>query len=97
MAQTISCFKCQTINTAGDRFGRKDECSKCSSDIHSCLNCIHYDAGAYNECKEPSSDYVKDKDRANFCDYFSPNDKARGAAKKDDIFAAAEALFKKKP
>ncbi len=96
MPQTVSCFKCQTISTTSDRFGRRDECAKCRSDIHVCLNCVHYDPGAYNECKESSADYVKEKDRANFCDYFSPSSEAKSENKKDAILSAAEALFKKK-
>jgi hypothetical protein len=95
MTQTVVCFKCNTVNTASSSFGRRDECTQCHSDLHSCLNCIHYDQGSYNECKEPSADYVKEKDRANFCDYFSPSDKSKNANKKDDLLAAAEALFKK--
>jgi hypothetical protein len=80
----------------GDRFGRRDECSQCTEDIHVCLNCIHYDVGSYNECKESASDFVKEKDRANFCDYFSPSDKSKNLNQKEDLMSAAEALFKKK-
>ncbi len=93
---SVVCHKCQTKNEAADRFGRRDECSKCHSDIHACYNCIHYDSGTYNECKEPSADFVKEKDRANFCDYFSPSGKEKGSNPKNDTLSAAEALFKKK-
>lgn len=93
------CFKCQKeiITAPGVPVGRREECPNCSSDVHVCLNCVHYDKGAYNECKEPSADYVKEKDRSNFCDYFTPSDKKGGGGKaKDDLMSAAEALFKKK-
>ncbi|MFZ3229171.1 MAG: hypothetical protein WA160_03115 [Pseudobdellovibrio sp.] len=78
------------------KIGFRDECDKCRSDIHVCKNCEFYDIKAYNECREPSADVVKEKDRANFCDFFSPNqneNKTIDQAAK--LRAAAEALFKK--
>ncbi len=77
--------------------GRRDECPKCRADLHSCKNCQHYDRAAYNECKEPQADRVQEKDRSNFCDYFTPRSGGPSAAdKQKDLRAAAEALFKKK-
>lgn len=65
--------------------------------MHVCRNCKHYDRSAYNECREPSAEVVREKDRANFCDFFTPGDGGKGAVdKKNDLLAAAEALFKKK-
>lgn len=93
------CFNCQKEIPVipGIPIGRREECPACGSDVHVCLNCTHYDKGAYNECKESSADFVKEKDRANFCDYFTPSDKKGGGGKsKDDLLSAAEALFKKK-
>ncbi len=61
-----------------------------------CKNCKNYDRAAYNECREPQADIVKEKDRANFCDYFTPGGSGPAADKSKDLLAAAEALFKKK-
>lgn len=90
------CFKCQTKLELMQGFSRREDCPKCGADIHCCYNCKFYDQGSYNECKETTADVVKEKDRANFCDYFLLNEK-NGAAedKVDDLKAAAEALFKK--
>ncbi|MES2769676.1 MAG: hypothetical protein V4596_11085 [Bdellovibrionota bacterium] len=93
------CFKCQTeiLTIPGVPVGRREDCPSCGSDVHVCMNCTHYDRSAYNECKESSSDYVKEKDRSNFCDYFTPSDRKGSSGKsKDDLMSAAEALFKKK-
>ncbi len=95
----LVCHKCATVNEVQDRIGRRDECSSCRSDLHSCMNCDHYDVKAYNSCKETSADVVKEKDRSNFCDYFAPKTAGGAGPKgpsKDDLKAAAEALFKKK-
>ena len=36
------------------------------------MNCRHYAPDMANACREPVSEPVQDKDRANFCDWFSP-------------------------
>lgn len=99
MAQVkLSCFQCGTEMTFESLPGRREECPKCSADVHVCRNCVHYDRAAYNECREPQADRVQEKDRANFCDQFTPR-AAGGASAGDraqDLRAAAEALFKKK-
>lgn len=92
----VFCFSCQKVNQIlGSQVGRRDECQFCKADLHVCKDCNHYDPKAYNECKEPAADVVKDKERSNFCDYFSA--KATGAVvdEKAKLRAAAEALFKK--
>lgn len=95
----MKCFNCQTeiLIPSGQKIGLRDECEKCGADLHVCLNCAHYDPGAYNECREPSADYVQVKDRSNFCDYFKPGDQeGQAGPSKDSLLSAAEALFKKK-
>lgn len=80
------------------KVGFREECYKCHTDLHVCKNCLHYDPKAYNECRETQADVVREKERANFCDYFSPSDKSGGlGSNKDDLLSAAEALFKTKP
>ena len=37
-----------------------------------CLNCRFHDPNAYNECRESSAERVRERDRANRCEYFSP-------------------------
>lgn len=93
----LKCFECGTELIFPYMPGRRDECSKCRADVHVCRNCRNYDSSAYNECREPQADMVKEKDRANFCDYFTPGDgNGPSANKADALRAAAEALFKKK-
>lgn len=93
----LKCFKCGKLTELVDRVGLRDECEHCRSDAHCCRNCLFYDAKAYNECRESSADVVKDKERANFCDYFQlGQENSRQTPLKEDLLAAAEALFKKK-
>jgi hypothetical protein len=96
MATTISCFNCsKELNFPGN-IGRREECPFCRSDVHVCKNCEHYDPKVYNECRETQADIVREKDRANFCDYFTPRKGSSGGIDKAAALrAAAEALFKK--
>ena len=98
MSYAVVCHKCGK-KTEGNstQVGLRDECA-CGADLHVCMNCTHYDAGSYNECKEPVAERVREKDRANFCDHFSPSGSSKTATgpQKQDLRAAAEALFKKK-
>jgi hypothetical protein len=55
-----------------------------------------WDVKSYNECREPTADVVREKERANYCDHFQPTDGSRNNnEEKDKLKAAAEALFKK--
>ncbi|MEZ4871668.1 MAG: hypothetical protein R2827_05350 [Bdellovibrionales bacterium] len=91
-----NCFSCKSEMEISAEVGRRDECDNCGADIHCCYNCKFYDANAYNECKEVQADVVKEKDRANFCDYFQlGGGNGNAIESKQDLLAAAEALFKK--
>ena len=94
---SLRCFHCGAEIAYTDRVGIREECEKCKSDVHVCKNCNFYDPKVYNECREPQAEIIREKDRANVCDYFQPSGGAGGAAKtKEDLLKAAEALFKKK-
>ncbi len=89
------CFSCKKTLNLGSEIGRREECPHCRADVHVCMNCHFYDRNSYNECREPQADVVKEKDRANFCDYFQMSSKSGvSGSSKDDLKAQAEALFK---
>ena len=97
MAVTLVCFNCKKeLQFKEAKVGLREECLHCGADVHACKNCEFYDPKAYNECRESSADVVREKDRANFCDYFQIT--TRGAMAEDPaakLRAAAEAWFKK--
>lgn len=70
MNPQATCYKCSNALDIA-HVGRRDTCPNCDADVRVCYNCKFYDTKAYNECGEPSADRVVDKDKANFCDYFS--------------------------
>lgn len=92
----VICFHCHKTNSSAGKIGFRDECMSCGSDLHACKNCEFYDIKSYNECREPSAEVVREKERSNRCDFFSPSSKGAGVVdEKAKLKAAAEALFKK--
>jgi hypothetical protein len=92
----LICFSCGSKNTFSERIGRRDECEQCGTDLHCCKNCRFFDATAYNECREPAADVVREKEVSNFCDFFEPGSGSHKDNERDKLLAQAEALFGKK-
>lgn len=55
-----------------ERVGFRDDCPRCGWPVHVCHNCEFYDPGFHNQCREPMAEAVTDRERANFCEYFTP-------------------------
>lgn len=92
------CHACKKELTVGREIGRKDVCASCGADIRCCLNCSFYDPAVSKQCREPAAELVKEKARANFCDYFSLSPKGNAAGRGGGQAAARKALddlFKK--
>lgn len=64
------CYRCQREISIGDTLPRHELCPYCSSALHCCLNCLYYDEFSPNKCSESAADWVPDKEKANFCEYF---------------------------
>jgi hypothetical protein len=93
------CFHCQRELALNGKVSRQDQCPHCGSDLHCCLNCEFYDPYAHNRCKEPQAEYVSDREKANFCDYFRFRSSEKNGAQmeaKEKAKAEWEALFRKK-
>ena len=85
---TIQCWKCgTTLPNLLLPFSRYEECSTCNADLHACISCKNYAPGTSDDCNEDRAEFVLDKDKANFCDFFRVNTKAYN--KKDDAAALA--------
>jgi hypothetical protein len=72
MQRRVVCHACSADLEVELPLGRSSLCRRCGSDLRCCLNCRFHDLSSYNDCAEPSAERVLEKDRANFCDYFSP-------------------------
>src|ERR1043165_846182 len=75
---------------------RLEECRKCGAELHVCKLCEWYHTGVAKHCRETVAEEVKDKERANFCDYFKPRPAAfsnTSTAAADRAKAELDALF----
>jgi len=70
------CHSCKAELDIDEKVGRSETCPACGSDLHVCYNCLFYSPSSYNECHEPQAERVVDKDRRNFCEFFTFVDRA---------------------
>lgn len=78
-----------------DNRSMREVCPLCGSDLHVCLNCIFYDEGKANKCREAQAEYVREKDRANYCDYFRFKEEAAKGSGREEAERLFSELFKK--
>lgn len=97
-----ACHSCAADLSTVGRIYRNTTCPNCGAEVKVCLNCEFYTPGAHWECRESIPEEVRDKDRANFCDYFrlsatpKPNVLDAGGkrqAKKDSARSSFDQLF----
>jgi hypothetical protein len=94
--KTLFCWKCQDEIVLFDKVVREDTCPSCDTDLRCCKNCRFWDPSAHNQCRENLTEYVPDREKANFCASFEIRSGPLGAS--EDIVSAKsklEALFKK--
>jgi hypothetical protein len=88
------CHRCGRDIGALERVGRRDACLGCGGDLHCCRNCRFFDVACHNQCREPQAERQVDKERGNFCEYFSFAETAGGGpAAGAAARAALDALF----
>jgi len=49
----------------------------CGKDLRSCRHCRFFLPGSRGDCTEPNAEKPADKERGNFCDWFSLDPKLR--------------------
>jgi hypothetical protein len=74
------CHACGSEVPGDGRVFRDADCAACGRDLRCCRNCRHHHPSANNQCLEPVAEWVADKERANFCDYFSFADSTEAAS-----------------
>lgn len=91
------CYYCGAV--IEEKVYRNTVCPQCGKDLKSCINCEFYSPGSHWDCRETIPEAVRDKERANFCDFFRLSDGTReGGSKsvereKDDHKKAFDGLF----
>ncbi|GHV85331.1 hypothetical protein AGMMS50230_09390 [Spirochaetia bacterium] len=82
------CWYCGSPVTESEPLGRSKRCS-CGKDLRSCRHCRFYLPGSRGDCSETNAEPEADKERGNFCDWFSLNPRFRSAVTGDTKSAAA--------
>ena len=89
----MQCWKCgHDLKDLLLPFSRYEGCSVCKADLHACMTCKSFDPSVSDGCREDQADFILDKDKANFCDYFKVNPKAYKKLDKKEARAARAKL-----
>lgn len=87
----LVCWKCGTsLADLSLPLLRLEECRHCHAELHVCKLCEWYSVAVAKHCRETVAEEVKDKERANFCDYFKPREDAY-STKSTDAASKAQA------
>jgi len=103
-APTATVFRCRVCGEKVQVTGAvalDATCFKCSNDLHTCSNCVHFDTSRPNECRRPVLVRITSKSKRNECELYAPNTiqeftTDRAAVASSDPRAAFDALFKKR-
>jgi len=97
----FSCWQCghRITSLTGQKVMKRETCPNCDADLHCCRNCRFFDPSVHNECRETQAEWVRLKDRANYCDYFEPSTRVdlarKSGAPAEDARKKWDSLFKK--
>jgi hypothetical protein len=96
VSDDLLCWKCgASLEDLPQPLGRRAECPACGAELHVCRQCRHYDTAKAKQCRELAADEIKDKTRANFCEWFQarPDAFAGPTGSAGGGRAALDALF----
>ena len=97
MTETLLCYRCgQSLAALSLPLSRRDECPSCTASLHVCRMCQSFDPAVSGQCREDDAEDVRDKETANFCDWFKPAGDVFDAGRKQAADAAGaqlDALF----
>ena len=97
MSPPSSCYHCSKAFelSANAQLGFRDTCAYCGKDAHICKNCKFFDEGSHRECREISAEWVREKEKANRCEYFKISNQNKDLSeKKIKALESLDALFK---
>jgi len=92
MSTELVCWQCgASLKAQPLPLGRRAECLACGAELHVCRLCRHYDTTKAKQCRERAAEEVRNKTRANFCDWFQAKtgafngDESRPADRRDTL------------
>jgi hypothetical protein len=88
------CWYCGNPVTDEEPLGRSLRCAACGRDLRVCRHCRFYCPGSRGDCSESSAEPPPDKERGNFCDWFSLDIRFRSAREGEKAASSAAAAAK---
>lgn len=74
MPEPLHCYRCGApLDALSLPLSREDQCPACAVYLHCCRMCGFFDTAVAEQCREDDAEEVKNKEGANFCEYFRPN------------------------
>jgi hypothetical protein len=64
------CVFCDAELAADFRVMRNTRCPSCDAYLHACVQCRFHEPTLHNQCLEPEAEFVRDRQKANFCEFF---------------------------
>lgn len=93
MTEPLACYRCgASLVALSLPLSRLDLCPSCNAELHCCRMCTHYAPRLTRGCDEDDAPEVRDRETANFCDYFTPNPRAYAPAAEEAEAAARARL-----
>jgi hypothetical protein len=91
--EDLVCWRCgASLDAVPQPLARESECAQCAAQLHVCRMCQHYEPRWRQGCREERAEDVRERDRANFCDWFTPRPGANVAGGSDKASAAKSQL-----
>jgi len=75
----LLCWNCGKPTGITARVMRSDACTNCLADLRCCRGCRHFDPTRRFHCREPIETNIVNKEKANFCDFYSQRDAMKTA------------------
>lgn len=99
MQHGLVCWRCGAdLAAIGLPLRRREECPACRAELHVCRMCQFWDPRITKQCRQDDAEEVRNKEQANFCDYFRPRPAAfdeAGASAEQRAKQELDALFGK--
>jgi hypothetical protein len=67
----MKCYACGFDLGTLEKIGYRTLCDKCQAWQHACVNCRYYQPGLPNDCQVPGTEWISDRQGANFCEEFA--------------------------
>jgi len=81
MADKFRCWHCdKALEAVILPMSRREVCGACGADQHVCKMCVFFNGSGRGDCKEERAEWLSDRERANFCDYFKPSGNGDGSS-----------------